>query len=255
MPLTIFWREHMADFRYGTEVQSRAGDRTEIDQGLRSYMLGVYNYMALGVAVTGIISMALALNPALMATIALGPMKWVLFFAVLGLGLFAPRLILSGNTALAHAAYWGYATLWGLLIAPLIAFYMHVDGGALITRAFLITAATFGATSLVGYVTKRDLSGFGGFFMMASIGLVIAIVINAIFFQSVGASLVTSILVVLLFSGITAYETQMIKEMYFEGDAPGIATGKSIFGAFALYGSFITLFVHILNILGIMSRD
>jgi uncharacterized protein len=246
----------MADFRYTSQVQSRAGaTRAEIDQGLRSYMLGVYNYMALGVAVTGIVSLALAANPALMATIALGPMKWVLFFGVLGLGLFAPRLIFSGNTALAHAAYWGYAVLWGLLISPLIAFYMHADGGALVTRAFLITAATFGATSLAGYVTKRDLSGFASFFFMASIGLVIAIVVNAIFFQSVGASLVTSILVVLLFSGITAYETQMIKEMYYEGDAPGLAKGKSIFGAFALYGSFITMFVHILNILGIMNRD
>jgi FtsH-binding integral membrane protein len=246
----------MADFRYASQVPSRTGAaRAEIDQGLRSYMLGVYNYMALGVAVTGIVSLALAANPTLMATIALGPMKWVLFFAVLGLGLFAPRLIFSGKTGLAHAAYWGYAVLWGLLISPLIAFYMHADGGSLVTRAFLITAATFGATSLAGYVTKRDLSGFGSFFFMASIGLVIAIVVNAIFFQSIGASLVTSILVVLLFSGVTAYETQMIKEMYYEGDAPGLAKGKSIFGAFALYGSFITMFVHILNILGIMSRD
>jgi FtsH-binding integral membrane protein len=80
-------------------------------------------------------------------------------------------------------------------------------------------------------------------------------VVNGIFFQSIGASLVTSCLVVLLFAGVTAYETQMIKQMYYEGDAPGVANGKSIFGAFALYGSFITLFVHILNILGIMSRD
>jgi uncharacterized protein len=208
--------------------------------------------MALGVAFTGIVSLALALNPELMAAIAMGPMVWVLFFAVLGLGFFAPRLIFSGNTALAHAAYWGYAALWGLLISPMIARYMGVDGGGLVTQAFLITAATFGATSLAGYVTKRDLSGFAGFFMIASIGLVIAIVVNAIFFGSALMSLMTSVLVVLLFAGITAYETQQIKEMYVEGDAPGVQTGKSIFGAFMLYGSFITMFVHILNILGIM---
>lgn len=241
----------MAELRYPTQTRAR----TDIDQGLRSYMLGVYNYMALGVALTAVVSMALTLNPELMATVALGPMKWVLFIAVLGLGFMAPRMIFSGNTAMAHAAYWGYAALWGVLIAPMISFYMHTDGGALVTRAFLITAATFGATSLAGYVTKRDLSGFGGFFMMASIGLVIAIVVNAIFFQSVGMSLVTSIIVVLLFSGITAYETQQIKEMYVEGDAAGVAAGKSIFGAFALYGSFITMFVHILNILGIMRSE
>jgi FtsH-binding integral membrane protein len=215
-------------------------------------MLGVYNYMALGVAVTGIIAMAVAANPAVLSMVS--SLSLVLFLGILGLGFFAPKLIFSGNTAMAHGAYWAYVALWGLAIAPLISHYLGINP-SIVVRAFLITAATFGATSLAGYVTKRDLSGFGGFFMMASIGLVIAILVNAIFFQSVGASLVTSILVVLLFSGVTAYETQMIKEMYYEGDAPGLAKGKSIFGAFALYGSFITLFVHILNILGIMSRD
>jgi len=243
----------MAEVRYQPRPEART--QVAIDQGLRSYMLGVYNYMALGVAFTGIVSLALTLNPPLMAAIAGGPMIWVLFFAVLGLGFFAPRLIFSGDTALAHAAYWGYAGLWGLLIAPMMARYMSIDGGALVTQAFLITAATFGATSLAGYVTRRDLSGFAGFFMIASIGLILAIVINAIFFGSMGMSLITSCLVVLLFAGITAYETQQIKEMYVEGDSPGIATGKSIFGAFALYGSFITLFVHILNILGIMRSE
>jgi FtsH-binding integral membrane protein len=218
-------------------------------------MLGVYNYMALGVALTAIISLYMASSPALMMAVAVGPMKWVLFFGVLGLGFFAPRLIFSGNTAMAHAAYWGYAGLWGLLISPMIAYYMHIDGGNLVVRALAITAATFGATSLAGYVTKRDLSGFAGFFMMASIGLVIAIVVNAIFFQSVGMSLVTSIIVVLLFSCVTAYETQQIKEMYIEGDAPAVARSKSIFGAFMLYGSFVTMFVHILNILGIMRNE
>jgi uncharacterized protein len=242
----------MADLRYGTQVQARAQARAEIDQGLRSYMLGVYNYMALGVAVTGIIAMAVAANPAVLSMVS--SLSLVLFLGILGLGFFAPKLIFSGNTAMAHGAYWAYVALWGLAIAPLISHYLGINP-SIVVRAFLITAATFGATSLAGYVTKRDLSGFGGFFMMASIGLVIAILVNAIFFQSVGASLVTSILVVLLFSGVTAYETQMIKEMYYEGDAPGLAKGKSIFGAFALYGSFITLFVHILNILGIMSRD
>ena len=242
----------MAELRYGTRVQSTAGTRAEIDQGLRSYMLGVYNYMALGVAVTGVIAMAVAASPAALATVS--SLIWVLFIGILGLGFFAPRLIFSGNTATAQAAYWGYVVLWGLAIAPLIAHYLGIQP-SLVVRAFLITAATFGGTSLAGYVTKRDLSGFGAFFMMASIGLVVAIVINGIFFHSVGASLVTSIVVVLLFSGVTAYETQMIKEMYYEGDAPGIAKGKSIFGAFALYGSFITLFVHILNILGIMNRN
>src|SRR5256885_13511864 len=97
MPLTIFWREHMADFRYGTEVQSRAGTRAEIDQGLRSYMLGVYNYMALGVAVTGVIAMAGAANPAALAPVL--SLVWGVFIGVFGLGFFAPPPVFSRQTA------------------------------------------------------------------------------------------------------------------------------------------------------------
>ena len=246
----------MAELKYKTAAQSQTGVRTgEIDEGLRSYMLGVYNYMALGVAFTAIVSLFVANSPALMATIALGPMKWVLFIAILGLGWFSPRLIFGGNTALAHGSYWLYAGLWGVLISPMIAYYMGLDGGQLVVRALGITAITFAATSLAGYVTKRDLSGLAGFFMIATIGLLIAIVVNAIFFQSVGMSLVTSCLVVLVFAGITAYETQVIKEMYVTGEGGTAMKQKSIFGAFMLYGSFITMFIHILNILGIMNSD
>jgi uncharacterized protein len=242
----------MADTRYQNQAQTRAGTRAEIDQGLRSYMLGVYNYMALGVAATAIITLAVASNPAALAVVY--SLKWVFFIGILAMGFFAPRMIFSGNTALAHGAYWGYVALWGLAIAPMVGTYLGIDS-SLVVRAFLITAVTFGATSLAGYVTKRDLSGFGAFFLMASIGVIIAMLVNVFFFQSTMFSLITSVIVVLLFAGVTAYETQMIKEMYVEGDAAGVAKGKSIFGAFALYGSFITLFVHILNILGIMRSE
>ncbi len=149
----------MADTRY--QPQTRTGTQVRIDEGLRSYMLGVYNYMALGVAFTAIIVMAVAANPAALA--AVYSLKWVFFIATLGLGFFAPRLIFSGNTALAHAAYWGYCALWGLMIAPMVGHYLGLDS-SMVYRAFLISAATFGATSLAGYVTKRDLSGFGAFF-------------------------------------------------------------------------------------------
>ncbi|MCA3554939.1 Bax inhibitor-1/YccA family protein [Aestuariivirga sp.] len=240
----------MADTRFQTQGRAQSG--AEIDQGLRSYMLGIYNYMALGVALTAVITLAVAASPAAMATVY--SLKWVFFIAILGMGFFAPRMILSGNTAVAQAAYWGYAALWGLAIAPMVGTFLAVDSG-MVFQAFLITAVTFGATSLAGYVTKRDLSGFGGFFMMASIGIIIAILINAFFVQSTMMSLITSIITVLLFAGVTAWETQQIKEMYVEGDAAGVAKGKSIIGAFMLYGSFITLFVNILNILGIMRQN
>lgn len=240
----------MAESRY--QSQMRTQSRAEIDLGLRSYMMGVYNYMALGVALTAIITLAVAASPAAMA--AVYSLKWVFFIAILAMGFFAPRMIFSGNTALAQVAYWGYAALWGLAMAPMVGTYLAIDPG-MVFQAFLITAVTFGATSLAGYVTKRDLSGFGGFFMMASIGIIIAILINAFFVQSTMMSLIVSIVTVLLFAGVTAWETQQIKEMYVEGDAPGLAKGKSIIGAFMLYGSFITLFVNILNILGIMRQN
>ncbi len=240
----------MSDYR--TRSQVGTVQRAEIDQGLRSYMLGVYNYMALGVAFTALVVLAVASSPAAIATVF--SLKWVWFIAAIGLGFLAPRMMFSENRVMAHAAFWSYAGLWGLMMAPMLAHYLAVDP-SLVYRAFLITAATFAGTSLAGYVTKRDLSGFGAFFFIASIGILIAILVNAFFVQSTMMSLIVSIVTVLLFAGITAYETQMIKEMYVEGDAPGVARGKSIFGAFALYGSFVTLFVHILNILGIANNE
>jgi uncharacterized protein len=243
----------MAEPRYRTVAQPGARAR-ELDDGLRAYMVRVYNYVALGVAVTAIVTMFMANNPDIMVAVATGPMMWVLFAGVLGLGFFAPKLIFSGNAVMAQGAYWTYAVLWGLLISPMVVAYLAIDP-SLVTRALLITTATFGAMSLVGYTTKRDLSGLSGFFMMATIGLLIAIVVNAIFFGSELMSLVTSGLVVLVFSGMTAYETQQIKTMYAEGDAAGLVQGKAIFGAFMLYGSFIVMFIHILNILGIMRSE
>ena len=245
----------MSDFRSQPNTGVRGRAAVQIDEGLRSYMLKVYNYMGLGVALTAIITLYLASNPALMVSIATGGIKWVIFAAVLGLGMFAPRLIMGGSTALAHAAYWGYAALWGLLISPMIAAYMGINGGQLIIQALAITSVTFGSASLFGYVTRRDLTGFAGFLSMASIGILVAILLNAFFFHSTLISLLSSIAVVLVFSGVTAYETQAIKNMYSHHDGNQVANGKAIFGAFLLYGSFVTLFIHILNILGIASSD
>ena len=247
------------------EVFSRpAGNaRTQgaIDQGLRSFMLGTYNYMALGVAGTAAIVMLLMANPGLMQAIAVGPMKWVLFAGVLGLGFFAPRLFYSGSEMLAHGAYWLYCAMWGALIAPMVALYMNTSPG-LIGQAFFIAAAMFAATSVVGYTTNKDMTGWSGFLSMASIGLVIAMLVSFFFITDPGTSktvsLIISSIVVLLFSVITAFETQAIKSMYIEGaNYGGEAQLKrsSIFGAFMLYGSFITLFIHILNILGIMNSQ
>jgi len=232
-----------------SSVQGRTVDRAyaaDIDAGLRAYMLRVYNYMAMGVALTGIVAYAIALNPALMQTIALGPFKWVLFIGILALGWFSPRIMFSGSTGMAHGAYWLYAGLWGALIAPMV--YMYT--GESIARVFFITAAAFAGTSLYGYTTKKDLSTIGRFLAMSTIGILVAVLLNAFFFQSGGFHLILSIVVVLVFAGLTAYETQAIKEMYVAGEGSEMASRKAIFGAFTLYGSFVTMFVWLLSIFG-----
>ena len=231
------------------QAQGRTVDRAysaEIDAGLRAYMLRVYNYMAMGVALTGIVAYAVALNPQLMETIALSGFKWVLFAGILGLGWFSGRIIFSASPAVAHGAYWLYAAMWGALISPMIYIYT----GESIARVFVITAAAFAGTSLYGYTTKRDLSTMGRFLAMSTIGILIAVLLNAFVFESGGFHMILSIVVVLVFAGLTAYETQAIKEMYVSGEGDEMASRKSIFGAFMLYGTFVTMFVWLLSIFG-----
>jgi len=249
------------DNRYA-QVATTTRTGVEIDQGLRSYMLGVYNYMGLGVAFTAVVTLLLMSNPQLMAAIALGPMKWVLFAGLLGLGFFAQRLIYSGSPVVAHGAYWLYCAMWGALISPMIYAFFAKNAGGLVFQALIIAAATFGSMSLIGYTTKRDMTGWAGFMSMASIGLIIAMLVSFFFITDPGTSKYVSLgiscLVVLLFAAVTAYETQAIKDMYVQASAAGdshAVARSSILGAFMLYGSFITLFIHILNILGIMRGE
>ncbi|SMF78109.1 hypothetical protein SAMN06265365_1367 [Tistlia consotensis] len=230
-------------------------DQAQLDQGLRSYMLRVYNYMSLGVAFTGAIAMLVAMNPQLVASLSGGGF-WVLFIGILGLGWFAPRLIMTKSVGVAQLCFWGYAGLWGAVLGPMFFAYLHMAGGAeMIARAFFITAAAFAGLSLYGYTTKRNLAPMGAFLAMATIGILIAMLVNVFLIQSSGFELILSIVVVLVFSGLTAYETQMIKNMYYETDGHDVVTRKAIFGAFILYGAFITLFIWILNILGMMNRN
>lgn len=253
----------MAEYSTRT-VDARSSVRPDraIDEGLRSFMLGTYNYMALGVAFTAAVVMLLLANPEIMQAVALGPMKWVLFFGVLGLGMFAPKLFYSGSSVVAHGAYWLYCALWGAMMAPMMFVFVSKGMAGLIGQAFIIAAATFGAMSVIGYTTKKDMTGWGGFMSMASIGLIIAMLVSFFFITDPGTSkmmsLAISVVVVLLFAAATAFETQVIKSMYIDGvQSNGAAQLKrsSIFGAFMLYGSFVTLFVHLLNILGIMNSE
>ncbi len=234
-----------------SQVYARGRSEAAVDEGLRSYMLRVYNYMSLGVAFTGAIAFLLASNIELV--VAIQNMFWLFFIGIMALGFFAPKIMMSGSMMAAQISYWVYAGLWGALLAPMFLIYGQMDP-MLIVRAFLITAGAFAGVSIYGYTTKRNLSVFATFFMMATIGLLIALVVNMLFVQDAGFGLLISCAVVLVFSGLTAYETQMIKNMYSSADGGEVVQRKAIFGAFMLYGSFITLFIYILSILGIM-RD
>lgn len=234
-----------------TATLSRAdASAAQIDVGLRQYMLNVYNYMALGVAFTGIVSLLVANNPAVMQAIVGGPMIWVLFIGILGLGFMAPKIMMSRSFGAAQACFWVYAGLWGALIAPY--FYMYTQGS--IARAFFVTAAAFAGMSLYGYTTKRDLTAIGRFLVMATFGVLIALLVN-LFMQSSGLHLLMSIVVPVLFAGLTAYETQQIKNWYYEGDGGEVTRRKAIFGAFMLYGSFVTMFIWILQLLGVARSE
>jgi len=218
-----------------------------IDVGLRKYMLGVYNYMALGVAFTGIVALLVANSPAALEAIFNSPIKWFIFGGILLSGFVAPRIMTTGSVFACHAMYWVYAGLWGALIAP----YLIVYTGGSVVRVFFITAAAFAGMSLWGYTTKRDLAPMGAFLAMSTIGILIALVVNLFFFQSGGLHLLLSIIVPVIFAGLTAYQTQMIRNFYHEGDGADVKTRKSIFGAYMLYGSFVTMFIWLLHLFGV----
>ena len=233
------------NLRTDTMTRSQAED-AQIDVGLRQYMLRVYNYMALGVAFTGIISMVVAMNPTVMQAIVGGPFIWVLFIGILGMGFVAPKIMMSKSILAAQACFWIYAAMWGALIAPY--FYMYTNES--IARVFFITAGAFAASSLYGYTTKKDLTAMGRFLVMATFGILIALVVN-LFLQSTGLHLLMSIVVPIIFAGLTAYETQQIKGWYYEGDLGDVIHRKAIFGAFLLYGSFVTMFVWLMQLFGV----
>ena len=243
----------MADFRQNQMDQTIGRAGVEYDAGLRSYMLGVYNYMALGIAGTAIAVLAIASNQAALEMVY--SMRWVFLGGMLVVGWLGPNFIMnSRSSAMAHGAFALYAGLWAAGITPIVGLYLSVQPG-LVAQAFGITAIMFGGMSILGYTTKKNLSGIGQFAAMAIIGILVAALINIFFVGSIGFSMFVSTAFVLLVAAITAWETQIIKNMYSAGDAVGVASRKSIFGAFMLYGSFVSMFVNILQLLGFMNSE
>jgi FtsH-binding integral membrane protein len=227
---------------YATRGATTAAD---IDVGLRQYMLSVYNYMVGGLAVTGLVAYFVSTSDAMMQAIYGTPLAWVVMLAPIGFVLFFSFRIQQMSTATAQAVFWAFAAAMGLSLSYIFAVYT----GASIARVFFITAGTFAAMSLYGYTTKRDLTGWGSFLFMGLIGIILASIVN-IFLGSSALDFAISVIGVLVFTGLTAYDTQKIKEMYVEADGAAVLTKKAIMGALNLYLDFINLFIMLLRLFG-----
>lgn len=242
----------MADLRDYQNRAAQAQAGAVIDEGLRSYMLKVYNLMAMGLAITGLaayftFSMAFGEEglTAFGQAIFLSPLRYVIMFAPLAMVFFLSFRIHSLSVGAAQASFWVYAGLMGLSLSSIFVIYT----GQSIVQTFFVTAASFGALSLYGYTTKRDLSAIGSFLVMGLFGLLIASVVN-IFLGSAPLAFAISAVGVLVFAGLTAWDTQKIKESYYEADSADMAGRKAIMGALQLYLDFINLFLFMLRFMG-----
>ena len=254
----------MSNFDRNAAPWSRGYARTgaDVDQGLRAFMLGVYNHMTIGLALTGLVSlgtymMAVSGVPTQYqlgshiyltdfgSALYLSPLRWVVIFAPLAFVLFFSFKINTMAAASARNLFYVYAAVMGLSLSSILLVYT----GASVARAFFITSASFGALSLYGYTTKRSLAAFGSFLMMGLFGLIIASIVN-IFVHSSAFQFGLSILSVLIFAGLTAWDTQAIKTMYLESDGYEVATKKSVNGALMLYLDFINIFMSLVQLTG-----
>jgi uncharacterized protein len=216
-----------------------------VDAGLREYMLRVYNYMASGLALTGIVAYVAAYS-GFYASIASTPLIWLVILAPLGLVLWMSFGIQRMQASTAQMVFWLYAGLMGLSLAMVFLVFT----GTSVARVFFITAGTFAAMSFYGYTTQRDLSQLGAFLFMGLIGIIIAGLVN-IFLASSALQFAISVIGVIVFTGLTAYDTQQIKEMYYEADDYETGSKKAIMGALRLYLDFINLFMMLMQLLGV----
>jgi FtsH-binding integral membrane protein len=239
----------MTDYHGHTRTLPGTADMA-VDAGLRSFMLGIYNKMGLGLLLSGILAYVVGTTPALYMTLLTPPLAYVVMFGPLAILLISSFTMRNPSPVAANLVYWTVVTLIGVSLGAIVFAYGRIpDGMTIVAKAFLITAASFGALSLWGYTTKRDLTGFGTFLIMGLIGLVIASIVN-MFLQSSMMSFVISVIGVLVFAGLTAFDTQRLKFMYYQlgGDQRAMAVG-STFGALSLYLNFINLFQFILSLL------
>ncbi|PTQ12311.1 hypothetical protein CLG96_07185 [Sphingomonas oleivorans] len=227
--------------------QTSVGAReAAFDAGLRSYMLSVYNYMASGVLLTGIVALLFAASGAAASVmLSPGPLKYLIIFSPLAFVMVLSFGIHRLSTGAAQALFWAFATVMGLSMSTIFLVYT----GPSIATTFFATAAAFVSLSLYGYTTKKDLSGFGTFLIMGVVGLLVASLLN-IFFKSPGLTFAISGIGVLLFAGLTAYDTQRIKSLYFHVAGTDMIGKTVIMGALSLYLDFVNMFQFLLSFLG-----
>tara|TARA_Y100001970_G_scaffold294256_1_gene449271 strand:+ start:62562 stop:63275 length:714 start_codon:yes stop_codon:yes gene_type:complete len=234
----------------GTQRRPFSGSMTEaqIDQGLRRYMLRVYNYMASGLALTGIVAWVMAHTGLYQALMQSG-IGFIVMLAPLGIVFFMGIKIQTMKASTAQTLFWVFSVLMGASLSYVFLAYTGAD----IMRVFFITAGLFGLMSLYGYTTKRSLARWGSFLFMGLIGVVIASIVNAIWYDGFMA-LIISVVGVIVFTGLTAYDTQRIKQTYVATDGEALMLKKSVMGALSLYLNFINLFVMLLHLFG-AARD
>ena len=242
----------MAQYDNNSFLRPAAGTQTgeAVDQGLRSYMLGVYNYMAAGVALTGLVAYGLHMyvlaNPQVRELLYRSPLKWVLIFAPLAIVIYFSVRLHRMSAAWAQGVFWLYAAAVGASVSYIFLAYTGVS----IAKTFFISAASFAGLSLFGYTTKRDISGWGAFLWMGLIGCIIAGIVQ-IFVQSSALHFAISVIGLLVFAGFTAYDSQAIKDEYYTVRGSGEAMAKaSVFGALMLYQDFVGIFMHLLQFTG-----
>ena len=230
----------------GADYLARAG----VDEGLRAFMLKVYNYMCLGLGVTGAVALFTASSPGMMLAIYGTPLQWLVMLSPLGFILVLSFGINKLSPGACQALFWAFSAVMGLSMASIFVIYT----GTSIARVFFITAAAFAGLSLYGYTTKKNLSGMGSFLIMGVIGILIAMVVNMFLDSdsetSKGLLFAISVIGVLVFAGLTAYDTQRIKLSYYAADGAAVAEKKAIFGALSLYLDFVNMFYFLLALFG-----
>lgn len=229
-----------------------AGVKTAVDEGLRQYMLKVYNYMSGGLLITALAAYLVA-NTSLVNLFynvtpqgaSMSGLGWLFLIAPFIMIFAFSWVINKGSLQQVQAVFWGFSAVMGVSLAPIVLAYT----GSSVSRIFLITAAMFGGMSIYGYSTKKDLSGMGSFMIMGLWGVIIASIIN-LFMRSSGLNFALSILCVVIFTGLTAYDTQKIRSMYYDRDQEDTSARKAIAGALELYLDFLNLFLALLRLFG-----